>query len=316
LALVCQNGTVAFYTNGILAAITNATPNPPTGNLTVGGPNTVAPFVDASYDVQGFVDDVRISTFGPGAFTASDLLIFSAQPRLSISFQSGQAVVSAPGNITLENLETTTNLLAGNWQNVGAPQQSTWTNSFNDGAAHYYRLTYPLSFAASSPAISLMQYFGEVGDYPQVISSDDSDILDDADYIFDEYGGTYGIAPNYIIPDDSIEATDENLFDASGNVDPLTRSTNTLIYHWRMRLPEADGGQQYTSNFITNYDSAVLDLIPESLPDLPASLGDPGSVYWRVQLSLRHIPYTYGVTPSQENFFLFSFQYLSSNFAL
>ncbi|HEY1663303.1 MAG TPA: LamG-like jellyroll fold domain-containing protein, partial [Verrucomicrobiae bacterium] len=47
LALVCQNGTVAFYTNGILAAITNATPNPPTGNLTVGGPNTVAPFVDA-----------------------------------------------------------------------------------------------------------------------------------------------------------------------------------------------------------------------------------------------------------------------------
>ncbi|MDB6025084.1 MAG: Concanavalin A-like lectin/glucanase superfamily protein, partial [Verrucomicrobiales bacterium] len=31
LALVCSNGTAKFFTNGVLAAAINATPNPPTG---------------------------------------------------------------------------------------------------------------------------------------------------------------------------------------------------------------------------------------------------------------------------------------------
>jgi hypothetical protein len=302
LAMVCSNGVVAVFTNGTLAAVTNATPIPPTGNLFIGGPNvgTAVSNPDPGYIydyMHGFVDDVRISTFAPGGFKATDLLYTPAVPApLSIGLSGGNAVVWMPAGKNMARLQTTTNLTSASWQNADAPEvlavQQARTNSIQ-GTANFYRL----NPAAASPVPAVM------------VNPDNTLVLSQgAPSVVTEVDGL----PEYTIPEQYIDGEVDNNFDASGSVDLLSDSTNTLSYRWVVFVSEFNGGMWDTS--LPDYASPVLPIPANSLPQL-LEPNHPGpydsSLYWRVKLHVRHIPYTPNV--GQESIYWFRFQYLFSS---
>jgi hypothetical protein len=295
LAMVCSNGVVAVYTNGTLAAITNAVPNPPTGNLFIGGPNVGAV---ANYDptypydfVDGFVDDVRISSFAPGGFNPADLLYRPpARTPLSIGLSGGNVVVGVPAGKTLARLQTTSSLASPNWQSADAPQvlalQQTRTDSIH-GPSMFYRL----DPSAGSPVPVIMDLGDDV-----LISSQGTTA-------FVEFDGL----PDYEAPM-ALDGTSFNLIDASPSVDLLSNSTNTLSCHWRIFFPTELGGGICTN--LPDYNSLALLWPPNTLPALPNVGAD--STFWRMEVFVRHIPYTPNVVPAQQSIFWFHFQYASS----
>ncbi|HEX9046960.1 MAG TPA: LamG-like jellyroll fold domain-containing protein [Verrucomicrobiae bacterium] len=293
LAMVCSNGVVAVYTNGTLAAVTNAVPNPPTGNLFIGGPNVGAvPNYDPTYPydfVDGFVDDVRISSFAPGGFNPADLL--DRPPvgtPLSIGLSGGNVMVGVPAGKTLARLQTTASLVSPNWQSADAPEvlatQQTRTDSIQ-GPAMFYRL----NPSAGSPVPAILD--------------DGILIVSQGVPTFTEWDGF----PNYeAFPD--LDGTSFNLLDASASVDLLSDSTNTLSCHWVVYQPAVLGGLCYTN--LPDYNSLALPLAANSLPALQ-NTGD-GSTFWRMEVFVRHIPYTPNVVPAQQSIFWFHVQYVSS----
>ncbi len=88
LALVNNNGTLIFYTNGVPCATNDNNTLPlttPAGAMFVG--------TDGGFwGLDGFVDEERVFTFAPGAFTTGDLL-YSVSPRL----------ITPPQNTTVWN---------------------------------------------------------------------------------------------------------------------------------------------------------------------------------------------------------------------
>jgi len=104
LALVRNNGVAVLYTNGVPASTnSSATPLTPTTSFTVGG--------DAQYSeyFTGSIDEVRVFTFAPGAFSTNDLLLNSPYLTVFTTNDSGpgslrQAVLTAaafPGTGTI-----------------------------------------------------------------------------------------------------------------------------------------------------------------------------------------------------------------------
>ncbi|HEY1048451.1 MAG TPA: LamG-like jellyroll fold domain-containing protein, partial [Prosthecobacter sp.] len=76
LAGVNDNGTVTFYVNGVANGPTVAGTSAPSGSPLIGsGPDTRQPF-------NGYLDEVRFSTFAPGAFTVGDLLLRPTGPSI------------------------------------------------------------------------------------------------------------------------------------------------------------------------------------------------------------------------------------------
>jgi hypothetical protein len=76
LALVNDNGTLTFYTNGLPCATNDNNTIPltaPAGSLFIGRDG-------GHVSIDGFLDEARIFTFAPGAFSTADLL-FRASPR-------------------------------------------------------------------------------------------------------------------------------------------------------------------------------------------------------------------------------------------
>ncbi len=72
LALVRDNGITTLYVNGVASGTTSAaTPNPPAGRFAVLG----QPQNPAAERLFGFLDEVRVFTFAPGAFSTNDLLL-------------------------------------------------------------------------------------------------------------------------------------------------------------------------------------------------------------------------------------------------
>jgi hypothetical protein len=114
--------------------------------------------------------------------------------------------------------------------------------------------------------------------------------------------------PEYTIPEDAIDGSMDNDFDASNSVDLLSDSTNTLSYHWLIVASDFN-----LSQISTNMPgSRILQIPANSLPQLNEPI-HPGptdaSLYWRVQLVVRHIPYTAGVVPAQQSVYWFRFKY-------
>jgi len=117
LALVRSGGVAILYINGVPAATNSATaPIAPSGSFTVGG--------DAQFpaeDYTGLIDEVRVFTFAPGAFSPSDLLLNSTNVFVSNTGDNGAgslraAVASAPNGATITfatNLSGQTILLTG-----------------------------------------------------------------------------------------------------------------------------------------------------------------------------------------------------------
>lgn len=69
LALVRDNGVTTFYIDGVAKYTTTTGPNPPAGGVGIGG----NPLVSGGELFGGSIDEVRIFSFAPGAFTVGDL---------------------------------------------------------------------------------------------------------------------------------------------------------------------------------------------------------------------------------------------------
>ena len=88
MAAVNDNGTVTFYVNGV------QTGAPATQNLTgAGGSPYIGSGQDTGNPFWGFIDEVRYSTFAPGAFVVSDLLLLPP----------GASIIAQPQSITVWN---------------------------------------------------------------------------------------------------------------------------------------------------------------------------------------------------------------------
>lgn len=105
VAAVNDNGSVTFYVNGVASGTPATGTSAPKGSPTIGsGPDTRLPF-------NGYLDEVRFSTFTAGAFSVSDLLLspagpsILAQPAAALSVWEGGA---APFSVDIAYNESTT----------------------------------------------------------------------------------------------------------------------------------------------------------------------------------------------------------------
>lgn len=80
LAVVRNSGTTTFYVNGIPAFTTAVGPATPTGGIGIGGNS-----LSAGEFFDGKIDEVRIFSFAPGAFSTSDLNLPQSVPAPAIS---------------------------------------------------------------------------------------------------------------------------------------------------------------------------------------------------------------------------------------
>jgi hypothetical protein len=105
---------------------------------------------------------------------------------------------------------------------------------------------------------------------------------------------------------------DENIFDATGTIAPTTDtgfdpSLYTIDFHWQIFKPPGLSSAPYSSNGITGYHATVLDIQPDSLPELLGT--DAGSdFYWRVELTVSVNGWIHSG--------FFKFQYQSSTLSL
>ena len=107
LALVNQNGVTTFYTNGVPCGASdtgNATTS--AGDMYIGTPND-----NQAY--SGYLDEARIFTFAPGAFTTNDLLLRAAGPNLL--FQPQSASVWTGGAAPFSTTASFDNSLTYQW---------------------------------------------------------------------------------------------------------------------------------------------------------------------------------------------------------
>lgn len=84
LAVVRDNGTTTFYVNGVARYTTPTGPNPPAGGVGIGG----NPLTSGAELFDGKIDEVRIFSFAPGAFAASDLNIPPPVPTPMLSLRA------------------------------------------------------------------------------------------------------------------------------------------------------------------------------------------------------------------------------------
>jgi hypothetical protein len=109
-----------------------------------------------------------------------------------------------------------------------------------------------------------------------------------------------------------LDGSSENIFDATGTIAPATDTgfdTNlyTIDFHWQFFKPPGLGSAPYSASGITGYHADVLDVQPNSMPELLGT--DAGSdFYWRVELTVT----VNGVTETG----WFKFQYQSSDLSL
>lgn len=97
LALVRDNGTTTFYVNGVASYTTTIGPNPPSGGVGIGG----NPLSSGFELFDGKIDEVRIFSFAPGAFSVSDLNLPPPVPTPALSLRAmvllGLALIALTG---------------------------------------------------------------------------------------------------------------------------------------------------------------------------------------------------------------------------
>jgi hypothetical protein len=113
VAVVNDNGVTTFYTNGVASGPSTNTVTAPSGVPYIGsGEDTGQPF-------DGYLDEVRYSTFASGQFQVSDLLLRPAGP--SIIAQPQSATVWAGGAAPFQVLSVFDTSTTYQWQRDGAP---------------------------------------------------------------------------------------------------------------------------------------------------------------------------------------------------
>jgi len=128
VAVVNDSGTNTFYVNGVASGASTITNTIPNGNIFAGGsPGTTPTF-------RGYLDELRISTFAPGQFSTSDLLLRAAGPSILAQPQSASvweggaapfAVLAAiDGSLTFQWQRAETNIPGATTANLYLPQVS------------------------------------------------------------------------------------------------------------------------------------------------------------------------------------------------
>ncbi|MDE2083793.1 MAG: LamG domain-containing protein [Xanthomonadaceae bacterium] len=84
LALVRDNGTTTFYVNGVASYTTAVGPNAPAGGVGIGG----NPLLSGFELFDGKIDEVRIFSFAPGAFSVGDLNLPPPVPTPALSLRA------------------------------------------------------------------------------------------------------------------------------------------------------------------------------------------------------------------------------------
>lgn len=133
LAMVNNNGVTTFYTNGVACGPSDndhAT-TASAGNMFIGNP-------DAWQGPDGLLDEARICTFAPGAFSTSDLLIKPAgpvivgQPQNATVWTGGAAPFSVSAvidpSLTYQWIRNTTNVPGATLSTLYVPMVSAADN--------------------------------------------------------------------------------------------------------------------------------------------------------------------------------------------
>lgn len=83
LALVRDNGVTTLYANGVASGTSGAVPNTPALGFAIGNP------IPGGEGFNGLIDEVRVFSFAPGAFSTRDLLVNAPEPSRALLAAAG-----------------------------------------------------------------------------------------------------------------------------------------------------------------------------------------------------------------------------------
>lgn len=123
LALVVSDGMATFYVNGVSSGTTTSAVIPPTGHFGL----ACDPDNSQTNQFVGLIDEVRLFTFSPGAFSTNDLLINAGAPiaatMSATSVESSSA--SLNGSVNPNGLDTQYYFQYGTTTNYGNNTSAT-----------------------------------------------------------------------------------------------------------------------------------------------------------------------------------------------
>ena len=243
LAIVCTDTVATFYVNGVASGTTTDLPNSASGFIGI-GTNAVVP---AANLFQGKIDEVRVFTFAPGAFVATDLLFTVPPPPppvLNFSRVNTSDILSWPTTDREFILETSTDLLSNTWTRLYPPAELNSTFSITRSSTdpkRFYRLN-------NEPCGVRMP--------PRLI---------DNSFVTQKNGNgtTRAIQVYSSGTQNAISNSLGTVFDASNFIDPASCNGGTLEYHWVITYPNRAG--TYKVAGITGYRTPVLTILKNSL---------------------------------------------------
>lgn len=248
LAIVCTDTIATFYVNGVASGTTTDLPLAASGFIGIGA-NAVTP---AASLFAGKIDELRIFTFAPGAFTTADLLVNLASPPpvLKLARLGATDTLSWPTFDREFILETSTDLLSNTWTRLYPPAELNSTFSMTRNSTdpkRFYRLNNEPCGVRQPPRLI----------YGSAITQRNGGVTAPTRAITVYGDGVQNAIPNNL----------GTVFNASNFVDPASCNGGTLEYHWVITYPNR--GVPYTVAGITGYRSPVLTIARNSLLNDP-----------------------------------------------
>ena len=249
LAIVCTDTVATFYVNGVASGTTTDLPNAASGFIGI-GTNAVVP---AANLFQGKIDEVRVFTFAPGAFVATDLLFTVVPPTplpnvLNFTRVNTTDTLSWPTTDREFILETSTDLLSNTWTRLYPPAELNSTFSITRSStdpARFYRLNNAPCGVRQPPALmygsSITLKRGSIAPVPIT------------EYVHGQQNAFGNNVPTVI--------------NASAFFDPASCNGGTLLYHWVITYPSRP--DPYTVAGITGYRTPVLTIARNSMLNDP-----------------------------------------------
>ncbi len=257
LAIVCTASVATFYVNGVASGSTTNLPNSATGFMAI-ATNAVTPARDI---FGGKIDEVRIFTFAPGAFSLGDLLLSgpAIPPILNAKLVAGQDRLAWPTWDRGFGLQTSTSLLPGSWTSIYPPNEIDGVFSVSRTSldpARFYRLKKPCGDIAP-PMLP-------AGKFITLLSN----------------GDTINITNPSSQIENAILGSDQARLDASAFVDPAdcNGGANSLEFHWVITYPVVPPAvpSVYAVQGVVGYRKPVLEMAPNSLVNQPVPYAPNG----------------------------------------
>lgn len=261
LAIVCTDTVATFYVNGVPSGTTTTLPLSATGLIGI-GTNAVLEGRDL---FGGKIDEVRVFTFAPGAFSVDDLL-FNGPPQppvLNLTRMDITDTLSWPSADRGFGLETTTDLLSNTWTPVYSPSEVGGTFSITRTSAdpaRFYRLKKPCGVIAP-PMLP-------EGKFIRITTN----------------GATKNVTTPSSQQGNRLTGNTACSFDATAFIDPAdcNGGAGSLDFHWVISYPgTASLPNPYSCKGITGYRKATLTAIANSFVNqpLPFTANGPGAQF-------------------------------------